>query len=202
MKYKLSNNITEEDLNKQFEKIEKDLLEVDSNSSGLEKIWGSLVNLSYKEKVDKIEEVIKEKYPNEVVLPKKGRKVAYPSWTDYNHYFSSGLYIREMFCKKGAYIISALHGTANPLFIMKGSVIIANQDGGQELTGPRFVLTEIGTKRVIYFIEDSILINVHPNPKGLKDLKEVEDEIYCNNWDDLKNKEKNVWIMLDHKNTK
>ena len=63
MKYKLSNNITEEDLNKQFEKIEKDLLEVDSNSSGLEKIWGSLVNLSYKEKVDKIEKVIKEKYP-------------------------------------------------------------------------------------------------------------------------------------------
>jgi hypothetical protein len=166
----------------------------------LEKIWDCGVDLPYREKVERLQSIITENFKDKVDLPEEGRRVVYPSSTKYNHYFSDGLYIREMFCEKGYLCFSVIHNTANPLFVMKGSVLISSEDGVKELTAPTFVLTKPGTKRVLYFTEDSVLVNVHPNPDGLTDLEEIEKKMYCSEWeqydDDLK---QDVWQMLEHK---
>jgi len=65
----------------------------------LEKIWDCGIDLPYREKVEKLQETIAGLEGVEAV--KEGENVLYPSWTKYNHYFSDGLYIREMFCPKG-----------------------------------------------------------------------------------------------------
>ena len=166
----------------------------------LEKVWNCGLSLPYNQKVEELQRIIIEKFPNDIEQNDNGNKVVYPSATKYNHYFSDGLYIREMFCKKGYFCFTVIHNTANPLFLMKGKVAFSSEDGVEELTAPMFILTKPGTKRVCYWLEDSVIVTVHPNPDGLTDLEEVEKKMFACNWDqydaDIK---RDVWQMLEHK---
>jgi len=144
----------------------------------LEKIWDLPSELPYREKVEELQQIILENLSDEVYIEDDGNKVVYPSATKYNHYFSDGLYVREMFCEKDYLGFTVIHNTANPLFLMKGKVAFASEDGVEELTAPTFILTKPGTKRVCYWLEDSVIITVHPNPDGLTDLDEIENNMF------------------------
>ena len=167
----------------------------------LEKIWDCGIDLPYREKVERLQNIIAENFKDKVDLPEEGRRVVYPSSTKYNHYFSDGLYVREMFCEKGYFGFTVIHNTANPLFLMKGKVAFASEDGVEELTAPTFILTKPGTKRVCYWLEDSVIVTVHPNPDGLTDLDEIEKKMFSCNWDqyDKKDIKQDVWEMMEHK---
>lgn len=167
----------------------------------LEKIWDYNVDLPYREKVEELQQIVLENLPDDVDVADGGNKVVYPSATKYNHYFSDGLYVREMFCKKDYFGFTVIHNTANPLFLMKGKVAFSSEDGVDELTAPMFILTKPGTKRVCYWLEDSVIVTVHPNPDGLTDLDEVEKKMFSCNWDQYnKNSIKqDVWEMMEHK---
>ena len=94
---------------------------------------------------------------------------------------------------------TVIHKTANPLFMMKGTMWISSEDGVQKLVAPTFVLSEPGTKRICYFPEDTIVVTVHPNPKGISDLKEIEKIMFARNWEEFdENLEQNVWQMFEH----
>ena len=54
----------------------------------LERIWELPSSLSYKERVEELQQIILENLPNEVDIADNGNKVVYPSATKYNHYFS------------------------------------------------------------------------------------------------------------------
>ena len=169
----------------------------------LEKIWNCEIDLPYREKVEKLQQFIIDNYQDEVVAGDDGKTVVYPSWTKYNHYFSDGLYVREMFCVKGVICFTSIHNTANPLFLMKGKVAFSSEDGVEELTAPIFVLTKPGTKRMCYWIEDSVIVTVHPNPDGLTDLDKVEKKMFCGTWEQYDNDLKeDVWQMMEHKEYK
>jgi len=167
----------------------------------LEKIWDLPSELPYREKVEELQQIILENLSDEVYIEDDGNKVVYPSATKYNHYFSDGLYVREMFCEKDYLGFTVIHNTANPLFLMKGKVAFASEDGVEELTAPTFILTKPGTKRVCYWLEDSVIITVHPNPDGLTDLDEIENKMFSCNWDqyDKNNIKQDVWEMMEHK---
>ena len=167
----------------------------------LEKIWDYNVDLPYREKVEELQQIVLENLPDDVDVADGGNKVVYPSATKYNHYFSDGLYVREMFCKKDYFGFTVIHNTANPLFLMKGKVAFSSEDGVDELTAPMFILTKPGTKRVCYWLEDSVIVTVHPNPDGLTDLHEVEEKMFSCNWDqyDKNSIKQDVWEMMEHK---
>ena len=167
----------------------------------LEKIWDLPSELPYREKVEELQQIILENLSDEVYIEDDGNKVVYPSATKYNHYFSDGLYVREMFCEKDYLGFTVIHNTANPLFLMKGKVAFASEDGVEELTAPTFILTKPGTKRVCYWLEDSVIITVHPNPDGLTDLDEIEKKMFSCNWDqyDKNDIKQDVWQMMEHK---
>ena len=136
----------------------------------LQKLWDSEVQLPYREKVEKLQQVLVNYCKNnnlDLDIAKEGRQVVYPTETKYNHYFSNGLYIREMFCKKG-YL--------------------------------GFILTKPGTKRICYWLEDSIIVTVHPNPDGLTDLDKIEKKMFSSTWEQYDdNLELDVWEMMYHK---
>ena len=167
----------------------------------LEKIWDYNVDLPYREKVEELQQIVLENLPDDVDVADGGNKVVYPSATKYNHYFSDGLYVREMFCKKDYFGFTVIHNTANPLFLMKGKVAFSSEDGVDELTAPMFILTKPGTKRVCYWLEDSVIVTVHTNPDGLTDLDEVEKKMFSCNWDqyDRSSIKQDVWEMMEHK---
>ena len=170
----------------------------------LERIWGLPSNLPYKERIDElhklfIENSLEQKIDVEVESRDNGEKVLYPSRTRYNHYFSDGLYVREMFCAGGYFGFTAIHNLANPLFVMEGIMWCTAEDGVQKLVAPTFVLTEPGTKRMCYFSEDSVVVTVHPNPDGLTSLDEIEKKYFSATWeqygDDIGEK---VWKLVEH----
>lgn len=166
----------------------------------LEKIWDLPIDLCYRDKVEELQQMLVSKFKDSVDINNNGNSVVYPESTKYNHYFSDGLYVREMFCEKGYLAFSVIHNTANPLFLMKGKITFSSEEGVQELVAPTFVLTKPGTKRICYFLEDSVIVNVHPNPDGLTDLKEIEEKMFACNWDQYnEDSTRDVWQMFEHK---
>ena len=86
---------------------------------------------------------------------------------------------------------------------MKGRVAFSSEDGVEELIAPTFILTKPGTKRMCYWIEDSVIVTVHPNPDGLTDLDEVEKKMFSSTWDQYDESiKKDVWQMMEHKEYK
>ena len=167
----------------------------------LEKIWDCGIDLPYRQKVEELQQIVLENLPNDVMMADNGNKVVYPSFTKYNHYFSGGLYVREMFCEKDYFGFTVIHNTANPLFLMKGKVAFSSEDGVEVLTAPTFILTKPGTKRICYWLEDSVIVTVHPNPDGLTDLDEIEKKMFSSNWDqyDKNDIKQDVWQIMEHK---
>ena len=171
----------------------------------LEKIWGLPSNLPYKERVEELQELfvksgVSKETDLEVETRDSGKKVLYPSVAKYNHYFSDGLYVREMFCGGGYFGFTVIHNLANPLFVMKGTMWCSSDSGVKELVAPTFVLTEPGTKRICWFPEDSIVVTVHPNPDGLTDLDEIEKKFFSTTWEQYgEDAGEKAWKLTEHK---
>ena len=97
--------------------------------------------------------------------------------------FSEGVYIREMSMLKGGVVIGKIHNKSHTWFLMKGKLKIANEDGVVTYSAPTYVNASAGAKRVIMAIEDSVFVNVHPNPKNLRDTKKLEEMLTCETYE-------------------
>ena len=164
----------------------------------LQRMWDSEIDLPYKDKVEKLQnyflsvhndEVGKPDFIEKVEFNDNGNKVLYPSFVKYKHHFTKDLYIREMCCPKDTICFSVIHKKSNPLFLLSGKIIISLEDGLKELVGPTYVLTEPGVKRVILGLEDVVVVTVHPNPDGINNLEEIEEQLYACTWKDFENRE-------------
>lgn len=105
--------------------------------------------------------------------------------TPLEHFFGDGIYIRKMIAPKGMLNVSKLHKTNHPFFILVGDVSIQTEDGVIRIKGPHFGITKAGTKRVVFFHEDTVWITVHANPDNETDLKKIEDGIIAKTYDEL-----------------
>lgn len=166
----------------------------------LERILDLPTTLPYKERVEELQQILIDTLGDAIDTAEPGKRVVYPSETKYNHYFSGGLYVREMFCTKNYLGFTGIHNTANPLFLMKGKVAFSTEDGIQELTAPTFVFTSPGTKRIVLWLEDSVIVTVHPNPDGLTNLDQIEEKMFSSTWEQY-NEDfgKDTWQMMEHK---
>ena len=62
---------------------------------------------------------------------------------------------------------------------MKGKLKIANEDGVVTYSAPTYVNAKSGAKRVIIALEDSVFVNIHPNPDNIRDIEELERILTC-----------------------
>lgn len=99
------------------------------------------------------------------------------------HHFADGMYIREMFGKKGDVVVTKLHKTTHPYFVVKGDVSIESDKGTVRIKAPAWGITKAGTKRVAYFHEDTIWITVHATKET--DLLKIEKEVIAESFDEL-----------------
>ena len=93
------------------------------------------------------------------------------------HTFADGIYVRQMDMKAGSIVIGAIHNHLHVWFLLTGNLIVATEDSVEEFIAPCYVLAKPGSKRFIYATEDSIWVNVHKNPKNIKNVEELENEI-------------------------
>lgn len=78
------------------------------------------------------------------------------------HYFTPGLYSREIYMPAGTLVVSKIHLTQHPFVISKGSVSVKIREGEWELLeAPYTGITYPGTRRVLYIQEDCIWTTFH-----------------------------------------
>ncbi len=124
-------------------------------------------NLSTKRQLDALEALITE-------MPKVE--------TTLSHQFEDGIYMRELTIPAGTICTSRTHKTNNLFFIFYGEMLIWDEKNKWEhIEAVYRGRTKKGTKRIIYTIENSIWVTVHPNFDDCRDIEELENRLYEKN---------------------
>jgi hypothetical protein len=138
-----------------------------------------LINLDF---INKVEELESTMLAMNTPLIAKGNSDMFPL----KHSFSEGVYIREMFMKKDGFVIGKLYKISHTWFLLKGEITVATDEGVNHYIAPCYVHAPEGTKRVIHAIEDTIFVNVYPNPDNITNIETLEDMLTCTSYDKYK----------------
>jgi quercetin dioxygenase-like cupin family protein len=120
------------------------------------------------EQVEKIENILIDSNSPDIFV---GNSDALPL----THSFSEGIYVREIFIKKGMFVIGKIHNFEHTFFLMKGKLKIYSEQGVKEIEAPYYGNASAGTKRFAIALEDSVFVNVHPNPNNIKEIEQLEE---------------------------
>ena len=91
------------------------------------------------------------------------------------HHFAPNVYMRQMDAAAGTLMVTKMHRTEHFLIVLSGTATVYSSDGLLQVAGPQIIRTMPGTKRVIYFHDDSSWMTVHPT--NLTDLEEIEQAL-------------------------
>ena len=78
------------------------------------------------------------------------------------HTFVNGVYAREMRILAGTLIVGRIHKHAHLNFIQRGRALVLTEDGFRHVTAPYYFVSEPGTKRVVFAVEDTLWVTIHP----------------------------------------
>lgn len=90
-------------------------------------------------------------------------------------HFAPNVYLRQFDAKAGTLVVSKMHRTEHFIVFLTGSLSIATDDCIEHIKAPLIARTMPGTKRVVYFHEDSTCLTIHPTK--LTDVDEIEKQI-------------------------
>jgi hypothetical protein len=92
------------------------------------------------------------------------------------HYFSPGLYCREIIMPAGAFVVGKLHATEHPNIISHGDCSVwTAQDGLQRIKAPYTWISKAGVKKALYIHETTVWTTIHVTDKT--DLTEIEKDM-------------------------
>ena len=150
----------------------------------LQKIFDNTPAESYKEKVKHIEDFFIS-IADGVNVVGNGKEITYGEglW-DYKHSFANGLYMREMKMKKGQLGFSAIHKHSYSFFLLSGLLASSKEDGVEEFVATCYIISPQGAKRIVYAIEDCVIVTVHANPTNTEDLDELAKINVVFNWNE------------------
>jgi hypothetical protein len=98
------------------------------------------------------------------------------------HTFVDGLYIREMQMPKDHFAIGKLQKHEHLWMLLKGKLTVTTQSGSEEYVAPCYVKAKPGEKKAVYAHEDSVFVNIYPNPDNSQDLKKIENAWIAKNY--------------------
>jgi len=99
------------------------------------------------------------------------------------HYFSKGLYAREIFIPKGTVLVGKIHKYLSLNILSQGDITILTEFGARRVSAPYTVVSPPLTKRVGYAHEDTVWTTVHATDET--DLEKIEDELICPTFPDM-----------------
>ena len=99
------------------------------------------------------------------------------------HIFAPGSYAREMTIPKGTLIIGKIHKHAHLNIISQGKVRVATEFGPVYFEAPYTFVSEVGTKRAVYALEDTIWTTIHVTEET--DLVKIEDYVIAKSYAEL-----------------
>ena len=138
------------------------------------KNWQEKVT-AFEDELNKTEEALGENMMN-VIMPVE-------------HRFTEKQYIREFRAPAGHTVVSKIHNTNHPIFLLEGEVTIIEESGKKRVKAPYYSITEVGTKRVVIVHEDCFFVTVHPSEKT--NIFDVEEEVIAKSFKDVNIEPKN-----------
>lgn len=100
------------------------------------------------------------------------------------HYFSNGIYAREIFIPKGTLLTGKIHKTEHLNICSQGDISVLTEDGIKRIKAPFTMSCRPGTKRVGYAHEDTVWTTIHGTHET--DLKMLESELIAKSHDQVK----------------
>ena len=154
------------------------------NKYELQEVFDNTPVKSYKDKVKYIEDYLISIADGENVVG-NGKEIVYPEhlW-EYKHSFADGIYIREMRMKQGQLGFSAIHKHSYGFFLLSGILQSSKEEGVEEFISPCYVVSPRGAKRIVYAVEDCVIVTVHANPTNTTDLDKLAKINVVFNWDE------------------
>ena len=134
------------------------------------------ITLSKREEIQALQDILISKAEGENIEG-DGKNIIHSKNFPLKHTFADGVYVRQMDMKAGSMVVGAIHNHLHVWFLLAGQLTVATEESVEEFISPCYVLASPGSKRVIYAVEDSIFVNVHKNPKNIKDIEKLEKEI-------------------------
>jgi hypothetical protein len=105
------------------------------------------------------------------------------------HHFAEGVYVRAYYGLKGSVVVSQVHLHEHITILAGGHcrVISTMQEKEQVDVYKDFAImkTEPHTKRALYFLEDTTILTIHPNPDNIQDVSELEQMFVVDNFEDM-----------------
>lgn len=77
------------------------------------------------------------------------------------HHFAPGVYLREMTIPTGVVLTGAVHKTCHLSMLSKGHIYLVGDTETIELKAPATVVSQPGTKRAIYAVEEAVWTTIH-----------------------------------------
>lgn len=91
------------------------------------------------------------------------------------HYFSPGLYAREMFIPAGTVLTGKVHKTTHMNVISAGAITVWTEEGMKLITAPHTFVSYPGTKRAGLTHADTVWTTFHVTEET--DLDKLEEEL-------------------------
>lgn len=88
------------------------------------------------------------------------------------HYFSQGVYAREITIPKGTVLTGKIHKYPQFNIMSKGEMSVLTEDGIKRVKAPFAIVSPAGTKRIAYAHEDSVWTTIHGTEEN--DLEKIE----------------------------
>ena len=89
------------------------------------------------------------------------------------HYFSQGVYARELYIPKDTILVGKLHKYKQLNILSKGDISVLIDEEVKRIQAPFTVVSPAGTKRIAYTHEDSVWLTIHGTEETDIDL--IED---------------------------
>ena len=134
------------------------------------------ITLSKREEIQSLQDMLVSQADGDNIEG-NGKNIIHSKNFPLKHTFADGIYIRQMDMKAGSMVVGAIHNHLHVWFLLTGNLSGATEESVEDFVAPCYVLSTPGAKRVIYAVEDSIFVNIHKNPKNIKNIKKLEDEI-------------------------
>jgi hypothetical protein len=94
------------------------------------------------------------------------------------HYFSHGVYAREIFIPKGTLLTGKIHKYEHLNIMSQGELSVLTQDGVVRVKAPFTVISPPGTKRIAYAHEDTVWTTIHATNET--DVEKIEAYFIAN----------------------
>ena len=89
------------------------------------------------------------------------------------HYFSQGVYARELFIPKGTLLTGKIHKYQQLNIMSQGDLSVLTEDGIKRVQAPFTIVPPPGTKRIAYAHEDTVWTTIHGTDETDVDLIEA-----------------------------